>query len=683
MRMPTLRLAHLRTWPECANVGQSLRRDLDGKVVALPVELGTAELAVTIDALALLADLPVRTIASVDYLAETALEISGRPTLLVVARPCQQPPDGLTDAVVVCTVKRAAGSSTLELPPELLRIRDALIDCLGQHSNHAYSQPLAGVPGARLRTCASWLYRVSDSPATALAAMENAVAALIIDPDRPEEQLHAIILAGAIARLLSGVVSRVAEWAVAWTLADTPSSAHRLVSSAAASLGPRVAWQRALDAGLVTHVSEEPGDGGSERDPLIDLRRPLTELAALSAPPAEPGRPTLKQVAGALGTGLRPLMTNRVYAVFNRALRPLEIPAPLRGPRPPEHVIGRDDVLTRLLALLAPGVDITVCVLYGMAGIGKTAVAARLGQLVGGRQQFLWLDLGRNPLAAFARLAQALGVSARPPALFDEDHDEGDLPDWLHSLHERLRDEMFLLVLDDVDGLDPEELAELVPAGPGRCAVLILARSSLPVVQRRCNALTVQLSGLDDRDARALLAYDGDDAETLIDLLDGHPLALQLGAALLASGERDAGELLQRLSLDQETRGLAALLVDMLARLSPDERQLVQALSVCASYWVPLTLVRPLTPDINLEAALDGLVARCLVERDVDHVHLHGVIRLMVVQDGAQPESDWWQMAQRHTIAVEQRFREAYDRSDRTTMDQLYPEDVDTTSNID
>ncbi|NJP47498.1 tetratricopeptide repeat protein [Actinacidiphila epipremni] len=193
-------------------------------------------------------------------------------------------------------------------------------------------------------------------------------------------------------------------------------------------------------------------------------------------------------------------------------------------PRPPEAFVGRERELAELVGEIdRPGLgagkprSARVLLVAGRAGTGRTALALKLASQVAPRYPdgafFLAMaDADGAPVPPGAA-AQALGPALGP-------------------------DKRVLLVLDDVT--QAAQLTALLPASPGS---LVVATSGgpLPGVTdiRPCT-----LGGLDTPAGVELLArivgpvrvsVDPRGAETLVHELAGHPTALRLVAAWLAS----------------------------------------------------------------------------------------------------------------------------------------------------
>ncbi|MDH2427172.1 BTAD domain-containing putative transcriptional regulator [Sphaerisporangium sp. TRM90804] len=223
---------------------------------------------------------------------------------------------------------------------------------------------------------------------------------------------------------------------------------------------------------------------------------------------------------------------------------------------------GRDAELHRLAAVLAS--TPVVCVLSGMPGVGKTALAVKAAQRA--RDAFpdgqLFVNLRGagtervEPHQALGRFLRALGVTGTAVP-----HDLDERAEIFRGL---LADRRVLVVLDDA--ADEAHVEPLLPAGPG-CAVLITSRARLTALPA---AHRVPLGILSTEAAVDLLASvtgrpeirAGDPgAEELAARCDRLPLALRIaGARLAARPHWTVPRLLSRLAaehdrLDELTHG--------------------------------------------------------------------------------------------------------------------------------
>jgi DNA-binding SARP family transcriptional activator/tetratricopeptide (TPR) repeat protein len=264
------------------------------------------------------------------------------------------------------------------------------------------------------------------------------------------------------------------------------------------------------------------------------LRRQLADELGI-----EPG-PELQQLYGAALRGA---------AVTAGQARPTGTAEPVVPRQIPSDVAGftaRAPELRRLDALNewheraeVPGT--TVVVITGMAGVGKTTLAAHWARRVADHfpDGQLWLDLRgydrrapATPQQSIASVLRALGV---PP---------GDMPADLDSqvgLYRSILDgRRLLLVLDNANGVD--QVLPLIP-GDAHAFVLVTSRNELVPVIAREGAHLVRLDPLTPAEARHMLeprlgaerlraeprAVDG-----IIDNCYGLPLALALVAARAA-----------------------------------------------------------------------------------------------------------------------------------------------------
>jgi tetratricopeptide (TPR) repeat protein/transcriptional regulator with XRE-family HTH domain len=223
----------------------------------------------------------------------------------------------------------------------------------------------------------------------------------------------------------------------------------------------------------------------------------------------------------------------------NRAL-PRQLPADIAG------FTGRQDVLEALDNTLSADVPTTatlsVAVITGMAGIGKTAVAVRWAHRVGSRfpDGTLYVDLhgcasatALRPVAALARFLRALGVS--------EDRVPVD-PDEAAALYRSvLATRRVLVVLDNAASADQVRL--LLPGTAGSF-VLVTSRNHLTGLVAHEGAHEIGLGGLKPAESRELLARvlgaervaaDTWGASRLARLCVHLPLALRIAAANLAT----------------------------------------------------------------------------------------------------------------------------------------------------
>lgn len=220
-------------------------------------------------------------------------------------------------------------------------------------------------------------------------------------------------------------------------------------------------------------------------------------------------------------------------------------PVPMTLPPDTEDFVGRAEEVRTLLTVLETG-DTSAwrprrCLVTGMAGIGKTALAVHAAHL--GAAHYpdgqLYVELRepdgtpRDPCAVLVRLLRALG---EPRIDTQGTHD--DLDELTRLYRERTADKRLLVVLDSAVG--DLQLQPLLPSTL-KASVLITCRTHLTQVP---GAQTVRLRPLDDADSRALLASaagseriaaEPEAADALVARCAGLPLALRVTGTRLAA----------------------------------------------------------------------------------------------------------------------------------------------------
>jgi DNA-binding SARP family transcriptional activator len=268
------------------------------------------------------------------------------------------------------------------------------------------------------------------------------------------------------------------------------------------------------------------------RDDAIDAyQRSREHLDSLGLEPAQ----TLKEAYQAVLNG------HRLGRPAVARARPAQLPIDT------SNFVGRIDELRELLEFVpaeptesagASPVPATgvICVVYGMAGVGKTAFAVhaahRMARWFPDGQ--LFLDLHGytangprvEPAEALDRLLRAIGVvGERIPQ---------HLEDRAALYRDRLAGKRTLILLDNAYSAD--QVRPLLPAGPG-CLVLVTSRRRLTALD---DAHPLPLEALPAADAIALfgrvagperLRGQQDAVERIADLCGGLPLAIRIAAA--------------------------------------------------------------------------------------------------------------------------------------------------------
>ena len=389
---------------------------------------------------------------------------------------------------------------------------------------------------------------------------------------------------------------------------------------------------------LWTHLMAALWRGGRKAEALAayaEARNHLiTELGL------EPG-PALRRVQQAIITAHEPVRS------VPAAVPPTAVPAEL-PPAPPTFA-GRHRELDRLRELLTrpAGGPAPVVAISGVAGVGKSAIAAHLAHEVAARFAGgqLYADLGgsaagvvpRPPHEVLGQFLRGLGVpAAEVPA------DAAETAGRFRSFAAQ-RD--LLVVLDNA--ISSAQVRPLLPAGHG-CATLVTSRATLTGLD---GAVHVHLGTLSPADAVDLLsrlvgpariADEPGAAYAVARYCDGLPLALRIAGARLAARPTWAvRELADRLAdpgrrLDElqtaDLRVRAAIEVSYRAAGAVDGLQRAfRLLSLLprGDFGVPAAAAALGLPAEGAAVALEQLVdARLLEPAAVRHYRFHELVRL-------------------------------------------------------
>ncbi|MEU3280571.1 FxSxx-COOH system tetratricopeptide repeat protein [Streptomyces antibioticus] len=383
----------------------------------------------------------------------------------------------------------------------------------------------------------------------------------------------------------------------------------------------------------------------TERLTRSDVRRAL-DLAGSILPPAVWAR------------GGAPLPT-AAPARPRRRVRKDGPPLRARGVAPPrnQHFVGREGLLRTIRAALVRPDGDGLCVLHGLAGVGKTTIAREYAHRYGDDYDFVWWCRAADDQSlalSLDRLGQALSV----PGPRDG---RGSVDAVLDRLHTGRVDRGWLLVLDNAGS--PEKLFEYLPLDAGH--ILVTSRH-ISWTERTEHPLHVEPLNRDE--SRALLRDSADWlTDEQADAVAGRagnlpPLLIQLGRSLaqrrlsvadhLEGFDRLCAELLLRGGpADYDVR-LAAGWKEAVAELGetdPAAAELLRVLTCLGTGPVSFELLSAVTgpgpdaagPDgvlhdkIGLDLALRRLAdeALAVVDRDVVETHpaLHTVMRATVM----------------------------------------------------
>ncbi|MBE8516442.1 tetratricopeptide repeat protein [Amycolatopsis sp. H6(2020)] len=311
---------------------------------------------------------------------------------------------------------------------------------------------------------------------------------------------------------------------------------------------------------------------------------------------------------------------------------------------------GRAAELGAVRAALETGSGI--CVISGLGGVGKTALAVRCAHRLeaGFADGCLFVDLrGRSrppvaPSVVHDRVLRRLGVVAeRIPA----DPDDRAA---LYSAH--LRDRGLLLVLDNA--VSAAQVQALLPGG-SRCRVLVTSRSRLTALD---DAEHVSVDVLPRQTAIDLFATltgadeVGEAGHRVVERCGRLPLAIRIAAARLRAHPRwDVDELDRRLAdasallteLDDGERSLAASFQLSAGELEPAEARLLRLLALHpgADFDVPAASALGGLPLRDADRLLDRLHNVYLVgQPTADRYSLHDLVRTFALTLPGPPGDD-------------------------------------------
>ncbi|MGB3444804.1 MAG: BTAD domain-containing putative transcriptional regulator [Actinophytocola sp.] len=326
-------------------------------------------------------------------------------------------------------------------------------------------------------------------------------------------------------------------------------------------------------------------------------------------------------------------------------------PVPKQMPATIADFTGRQDEIAAIVDTMTDngsGFAMPVVAISGRGGVGKSSLAIRVSHEVAAHfsdgQLYAALREGAedagDPASQLARFLRALGVAGRavPPTLDER----------AALYRSMLAGKRVLVVLDDVT--TEEQVLPLLPGGHG-CAVIITSRvrlGSLP------GAHHVDLDPLDTTTALALLnrlvggkrvRSEEADAEELVRLCEGLPLALRIGGARLASRPtwrigglvdrlRDEGRRLDELSHRGWTlRSSIALTCET---LGDDARRLFRLLALVDTQelqaWTAAALLDTGLADAEdvMESLVDARLLDIVEYPETHRIHyrLHDLVRM-------------------------------------------------------
>lgn len=289
--------------------------------------------------------------------------------------------------------------------------------------------------------------------------------------------------------------------------------------------------------------------------------------------------------------GLEP--GERLEAAHQRALRsagttvPFDPPGvpvatgsqPISGMPPPDrHFTDREHELRRIVDVVGAPSGAPVCAIYGMGGLGKTALAVRAAHTLSDAfpDGVLYLDLHgytdqRDILTtgeALDRLIRRLRVDATQIPV--------DIDELAARFHDLIEGRRLLLVLDNVR--DAGQVRPVLPR-PGGCAAIVTSRRRLSTLD---DAFALPLDVLAEQDAMDLFrAVAGADAlrddpgdhllGRIVELCGRLPLAIRIVAARYRASQN---------YLLEELEAALSMESDRLGELDDDDRSVTSTFRV-------------------------------------------------------------------------------------------------------
>lgn len=326
-------------------------------------------------------------------------------------------------------------------------------------------------------------------------------------------------------------------------------------------------------------------------------------------------------------------------------------------PTATRYFVGRADEVTRIQAVLADR-QLGACVLHGMAGVGKTALALRVARAAEGQfpDGSVFLDLSDGtPGPGDAATARALERLLRATGVPGQEIPR-DLDDQRILCRDQLRGKRMLLILDNV--LHADQIAPVLPAAPG-CAILIISRNRLNALDEAAHILVDALPAAPAaklfRGIAGVTEHEQDETVArIVDYCGRLPLAVRIAAARFKScpawtlaefARRLADESRRLRALDDGERSVSAALNLSYRSLPASQRRMLGYLALHPAYDI----------DTHAAAALAGLtvgdaepVLHLLADAHLvswqtgDRVGFHSLVRLFAAEQARRelPDSE-------------------------------------------
>lgn len=417
-----------------------------------------------------------------------------------------------------------------------------------------------------------------------------------------------------------------------------------------------------------------------------DVKRPHTpnDLIAL----AKALRLTMHQTDSLLTAAGQPILASIAHLTnephlhdlltfWHEALAHPSPPPPFQAIADLPILVGRDHEIQTLAHVLRRKDQVGICCLFGMGGVGKTALAARLAYRL--RPHFpdgvLWARVDVTPpLAILGAFAQAF------------DYDVSSIHD-IHSRSQTVRSilahKRVLIVFDNVRQRDEIEL--LLPPS-GACCVLVTTRQHDLLIGTTGYRMEIQPFTAESGGTQALftmllgaerVAREHEMLAEIAELVGHLPLALAISASRLAY---DVGWTTAQFAacLRAEQGRLGALEHDMRSvratfnlsytPLNEQQRTCLMVISICSGAEADIEAIAAIM-EVSVDEAL-AIVRRLyglsLIQQGISsHYRIHPLVKAYVLEQSIDPAL-WRAMATYYLTSLDQ------NRHHYTAIDRMF-----------
>jgi len=292
--------------------------------------------------------------------------------------------------------------------------------------------------------------------------------------------------------------------------------------------------------------------------------------------------PLTRAVCSGVGTVSGRKADNMPDVPRSAARRTIDFPAVWKVPPRNKNFTGRENLLSRLREGIVDQVKAAVVphALHGLGGVGKTQMAIEYAYRFRDNYDLVWWIPADQPglvRSTLAQLAPRLGVPG--PTMTGIEDSSNAVLDALRRGDPYSR---WLLIFDNAD--EPEDLAEVMPQGPGH--VLITSRNHRwdSVVNTVAVDVFPRRESVEFFKKRMRRAISDQDADQLAEALGDLPLALEQAAALQTETGMTAREYLR-------------LLKGRTSRLLSEGKPTEYPLSMAAAWELSVAKLREYLPE--------------------------------------------------------------------------------------